>query len=120
MPKLLLLSSKEILEKQFPKNPRGYDPELVDAFLDQIIHDYRIIEANSLLTQREHDDLKKKIETLKKENNELSIELARYKNKFENLENEKNVSLNNIELIKTIRKYERYLWNIGVNPRTVK
>ncbi|TFE03045.1 cell division regulator GpsB [Jeotgalibacillus salarius] len=34
------LSAKEILEREFKTAMRGYKPEEVDAFLDQIIKDY--------------------------------------------------------------------------------
>ena len=37
----LVMSAQEILDKTFPGCPRGYDPFLVDEFLDSIIRDYQ-------------------------------------------------------------------------------
>ena len=120
MPKILLLSSSDILEKTFPQVPRGYDAHQVDAFLDKILRDYREVEANKLLLKQEYENLIKKIEELEKENKNLAIELQKYKNRFANLKEDDDVNLNNINLIKKIRSYEKYLWHIGVNPQTIK
>lgn len=120
MPKLLLLSSQDILNKEFQKIPRGYDPHIVDAFLDTIIHDYREMEANKLLTKREFDEMNSKIEQLEKENNLLKIELEKYKNRLKDIKDTDHASFDNIKLIKKIRLYEKHLWHMGVNPETIK
>ena len=36
----ILLSSKDILEKEFKFDARGYRPQEVDKYLDVIIHDF--------------------------------------------------------------------------------
>ncbi|TDL34774.1 cell division regulator GpsB [Jeotgalibacillus sp. S-D1] len=51
------LTAKEILEREFKTAMRGYKPEEVDAFLDQIIKDY--------------EAFLERIETLEKENQRL-------------------------------------------------
>ena len=37
------LDSKTILEKEFKTGMRGYNQEEVDLFLDDIIHDYKLL-----------------------------------------------------------------------------
>jgi DivIVA domain-containing protein len=122
MPKILLLSSSEILNKEFHQVPRGYDAHEVDAYLDKILLDYQKIEANKLLVLREYEELILKIEELTKENSELNIELQKYKNRLKNIkdEDDEHINMNNINLIKRIRAYEKHLWNIGINPQTIK
>ena len=41
----LTLTSKDILEKEFSIDTRGYRPQEVDAFLDQVIRNYKIKDA---------------------------------------------------------------------------
>ena len=41
----ILLTTKDILEKDFKIDTRGYRPQEVDKFLDIIIHDYEEYEA---------------------------------------------------------------------------
>ena len=62
----LLLTSKEILEKQFRGAPRGYDPLEVDEFLDKVLADYHKVEENDLVG-------KKEIESLNTKDNSIDI-----------------------------------------------
>ena len=56
------LTAKEILEREFKTAMRGYKPEEVDAFLDQIIKDYEAFQE--------------RIDTLEKENQRLQQQTA--------------------------------------------
>ena len=49
----ITLTSKDILEKEFKVDTKGYRPQEVDKFLDLIIHDYE--EYNNLLRESEQD-----------------------------------------------------------------
>ena len=49
----ITLTSKDILEKEFKIDTRGYRPQEVDKFLDLIISDYE--EFISLLKEAEND-----------------------------------------------------------------
>jgi len=49
----ITLTSKDILEKEFKVDTKGYRPQEVDKFLDIIIHDYE--EYNNLLRESEQD-----------------------------------------------------------------
>ena len=116
----LTLSSKEILEKVFPGAPRGYDPYQVDEFLDIILRDYNEIESNFLMKKEEIDALNAKVETLKKEKQQLEIELGKYKERFSNIKASDNVTSDNMDLIKKINKYETFIYKMGYNPHTIK
>lgn len=66
------LSAQDVLKKQFRSKVKGYDPDEVDAYLDQIISDYetfhQIIEdlyGQIGTLQRQLMDEKKKLKKLK-------------------------------------------------------
>lgn len=49
----ILLSSKDILEKEFKFDAKGYRPQEVDKYLDVIIRDYE--EYNKILKESEQE-----------------------------------------------------------------
>ena len=116
----LVMTSQTILEKVFPSAPRGYDAFLVDEFLDGIIKDYITVENNYLTSKEELDSLNKSIEKLKKEKQDLEIELGKYKERFANIKEGDNVTTDNMDLLKKINKYETFIYKMGYNPKTIK
>ena len=116
----LTLTSKEILEKVFQGAPRGYDPYQVDEFLDKVLKDYVEIESNFLMKKEEIDALNAKVESLKKEKQQLEIELGKYKERFSNIKASDVVTSDNIDLIKKVNKYETFIYKMGYNPHTIK
>ena len=116
----LKLSSKEILEKNFPGSPRGYNSLLVDEYLDQIIKDYLTIENNALISFDDYDSLVKQNESLKEKVKELEIENGKYKARLANIKQSDSVNADNMDLVKKINKYEKFLFNHGFNPNNIK
>ena len=116
----LNLTSQKILDEVFPAVPRGYDPLLVDQFLDKIIKDYLIIESNELIDKQEIDALRKELADLKQQNYELAVENGKYKNRFENIKESSTVTKDNIELMRKIDKYEKLLFANGINVDDIK
>ncbi len=116
----LLLTSREILEKEFRAVPRGYDALEVDQFLDKVLSDYHKIEENSLVDRKEIDSLKAEIASLKVEKHDLEIELGKFKSRVSNIRETDNVNTSNIELIKKINRYEKFLYNHGFQPENIK
>lgn len=116
----LSVTSKEILENKFKVSPRGYDPFDVDQFLDKILKDYRVIESNYLVASKEIDALKNQIKQLEEEKKQLEIENAKYAKKFEGIIDNKNVTIDNIDLMKRISRLEKFIYNKGFDPKTIK
>ena len=116
----LVLTSIEIGDKVFKGVPRGYDPYEVDKFLDMVIGDYEKIENNKLLTNDEHQKLLDRIKELEKTNQQLELELGKYKTKYAKIKPTDNVNDENIRLIKRINTLETFLWRNGFNPTTIK
>ena len=71
----IALTSRDILEKEFKFDTRGYRPQEVDKYLDLIIKDYE--EMNSIINELERDK-KSLVEEnihLKQENRHLRTKL---------------------------------------------
>ncbi len=96
----ILLTGKDILEKEFKIDTRGYRPQEVDKFLDVIIRDYEefmviikeienekkaIIEDNIKLKQ-EIRNLRTKIQVLSEENGNRGVSNADLLRRLSNLE----------------------------------
>lgn len=116
----LNLNSKEILEKVFPNVPRGYDPLEVDKYLDIVRRDYKLVEANYLEESSEVDTLKARIATLEKENETLKIENEKYASRLKDINENDNVTVDNIDLVKRINVLEKFLYQHGYIPSQIK
>lgn len=62
----LVYSPKDILQKEFKTKMRGYDPEEVDEFLDNVIKDYEAYNKELLMLQEENNRLVAKMEQMAK------------------------------------------------------
>ena len=117
----LFLNSQTIINHVFPVVSRNaYDATEVDKFLDLIIQDYKVVEANSLVLKNEYETLKEKSRALEKEKRALEVDLEKYKAKFANIKSSDNVNSDNIELVRRINALEKFLWAHGYNPDTIK
>ena len=117
----LFLNSKTILDHTFPLvHANAYDAEEVDRFLDMVIQDYQVVEANVIVPTKEYESLKEKNKVLESEKRNIEIELERYKARFTNINPSDNVTTDNIELVRKINALEKFLWAHGFNPDTIK
>ncbi len=94
------LTAREILEKEFKIDARGYRPQEVDQFLDLIIKDYV-----------EFDALKKRlineINSLENENSRLKAEVRNLKASLD-IAGSKGVT--NVDLLKRISDLEKVVY----------
>lgn len=100
------LSPKEILNKEFKFDAKGYRPKEVDEYLDIIIEDYN--EFIRLIKRLEKDNKK-----LREENAELKNDLRKMKQILETQEdnnsNGKFVS-NNVDLLRRLSNLEKIVY----------
>lgn len=116
----LNLTSQDILNKQFKPSKSGYDSYEVDEFLDNIINDYRLVEKNMLIKKKQYDDLLKLYHETKEQKDKLEIKNRSYEDKLKDISDTSKVTIDNIDLIKKIDRYERFLWKQGINPNNIK
>ena len=75
----IMLTTKDLLEKEFKVDTRGYRPQEVDKFLDVIIRDYK--EMSSIIKELESDK-----KSLVDDNIRLKQEVRNLKTKLDVIE----------------------------------
>ncbi len=101
----IVLTSRDILEKDFKIDTRGYRPQEVDKYLDIIIKDYD--EMNSIIR-----DLEREKKQLIEDNIQLKQEIRNLKTKLEVLsESDGNGANNtNADVLRRISKLEKIIY----------
>ena len=97
------LTSKDILEKEFSIDTRGYRPQEVDSFLDQIIKDYK---AYDEFINKLEDDKK----TLSDENIALKQEIRSLNMKLDTLKNTTDDSTSSADVLRRLSNLEKIIY----------
>lgn len=99
----ILLTSKDILEKEFKIDTRGYRPQEVDKYLDVIIRDYE-----------EYARIIKELEADKKEiiedNIRLKQEIRRLRTQIDALKETPMSDVNNSDLLRRLSNLEKIIY----------
>lgn len=97
------LSAKDILEKDFKVDARGYRPQEVDQFLDLIIKDYVDFETTTkrLITE---------IKALEGDNAKLKAEIRNLKSSIELANSNSSKGVTNVDLLKRISDLEKVVY----------
>lgn len=99
----LLLTPKDILEKEFKIDTRGYRPQEVDKFLDAIISDYD--EMITLIKELERDK-----KNLTDENIRLKQEVRNARTKLDVLRESGNNDVSNADLLRRLSNLEKIVF----------
>jgi len=99
----ILLTGKDILEKEFKIDTRGYRPQEVDKFLDVIIRDY---EEFFVIIKEIENDKKDLIE----ENIKLKQEIRNLRTKIEVLREDSGTDVNNADLLRRLSNLEKIIY----------
>ena len=101
------LTSKDILEKDFKIDTRGFRIKEVDAFLDEIIEDYEHFDKVIKEYEEEKSKMQEEISKLEQENRNLkaSIEIAKDAPSDESM---KNVS--NLDVLRRLSQLEKIVY----------
>ena len=99
----ILLSAKEILEKEFKVDTRGYRPQEVDKYLDLIIRDYDTF-FNII---KENENEKKE---LLEDNIRLKQEVRNLKTKLEVVKDGSSREVNNADLLRRLSNFEKIIY----------
>ena len=108
MQKKLTLSIDDILNKEFSLQYKGYVPQEVDLFLDEVVKNYEVIEEIIDYYETQNKALQKTNSILRAKIDELETKLEMEKNKNNSIE--KVDSTSNLDLIKKIAKLESELF----------
>ncbi len=99
----ILLTGKDILEKEFKIDTRGYRPQEVDKFLDVIIRDYE--EFVSIIKELENDK-----KELLEDNIRLKQEIRGLKTKLEVIKEGSNKDVSNVDLLRRLSNLEKIIY----------
>lgn len=100
----IVLTSRDILEKEFKVDTRGYRPQEVDRFLDMVIKDYE--EMNAIIR-----DLEREKKQLIEDNISLKQEIRNLKTKIDVLsESDGNSGTSNVDVLRRISKLEKIIY----------
>ncbi len=99
----IVLTSRDILEKEFKIDTRGYRPQEVDKFLDLIIKDYE--EMNTIIKELEKDK-----QQLVEDNVLLKQEVRKLKTKLDVLEDSDSGNTSNADVLRRISKLEKIIY----------
>jgi len=96
----LILSPKDILEKEFKIDTRGYRPQEVDKFLDAVISDYE--EMINVVKELENEK-----KNLVDENIKLKQEVRNARTKLDVLRESGNNDVSNADLLRRLSHLEK-------------
>lgn len=99
----IILTPKDILEKEFKIDTRGYRPQEVDKFLDTIISDYE--EMFSLMRESERDK-----KDLIDENMRLKQEIRSLRTKLDVVRESSSGEINNADLLRRLSNLEKIIY----------
>ena len=97
------LTSKDILNKEFSIDTRGYRPQEVDSFLDQIIKDYKTM--GSII-----DELVDAKERLNDENLSLKEEIRNLNMKLETLKSVEGDNNSSADVLRRLSNLEKIIY----------
>lgn len=99
----ILLTSKDIFEKEFKVDTRGYRPQEVDKYLDVIIRDYE--EFPRIIKEYEADK-----KELIEENMRLKQEIRRLRTKLDALKDSTTSDISNADLLRRLSNLEKIIY----------
>ncbi|MCI2111783.1 MAG: DivIVA domain-containing protein [Bacilli bacterium] len=128
------LSVKKILDKKFTPDVKGYNPEQVDAFLDQIIKDYLAFSEIEKEMTAHIDSLQASLAPLKEseekamadakglweKNKQLEIDNASMRSRLQGIRPGDRPTAENMQYIQRIRVLEDFLNSEGYDPNNLK
>lgn len=100
----ILLTCKDILEKEFKIDTRGYRPQEVDKFLDAIIRDYE--EFLKIIKETENDK-----KELIEDNIKLKQEVRNLRTKLEVVKENSKSEVNNADLLRRLSNLEKIIYS---------
>ena len=100
----ILLTCKDILEKEFKIDTRGYRPQEVDKFLDAIIRDYE--EFLKIIKETENDK-----KELIEDNIKLKQEVRNLRTKLDVLKENSKSEVSNADLLRRLSNLEKIIYS---------
>ena len=134
MEKNVKLTINDIYNRRFEKDVKGYNPDEVDTFLDEIIKDYDAYEKYIASLEEEINNLNKDLSSktndvsvlakramdAEQKAKELEIQNASLNNKFAGIKQGDAITEENLEYIQKIHDYETFLYQQGYDVTKIR
>ena len=120
MPRKINLTAEDILNKEFSVQYKGYVPEEVDSFLDEVLEDFKNILDIENYYETQNKALQKSNAILRNKVDELETELELEKSRKSEVRNTNLGSTSNLDLIKKIASLESELFQTKKELEEVK
>ncbi|MBQ7995587.1 MAG: DivIVA domain-containing protein [Bacilli bacterium] len=134
MEKTIHFEPKDIVEKKFKPDVKGYSAIEVDRYLDLVIEDYQTFNEEITKLRNEIASMKNSSGGVYKENElliksnaalieqkkQLEIENASMKNQLSGIKPGDSINAENMDYIKKIRQYESFLHSEGYSLNDLK
>ncbi|MBO7121199.1 MAG: DivIVA domain-containing protein [Bacilli bacterium] len=134
MEKNVKLTINDIYNRRFEKDVKGYNPDEVDTFLDEIIKDYDAYEKYIASLEEEINNLNKDLSSktndvsvlakramdAEQKAKELEIQNASLNNKFAGIKPGDAITEENLEYIQKIHDYETFLYQQGYDVTKIR
>ena len=134
MEKNVKLTINDIYNRRFEKDVKGYNPDEVDTFLDEIIKDYDAYEKYIASLEEEINNLNKDLSSKTNDVSvlakramdaeqkaiELEIQNASLNNKFAGIKPGDAITEENLEYIQKIHDYETFLYQQGYDVTKIR
>lgn len=104
----VLLTVKDILDKEFKIDTRGYRPQEVDKFLDLIIKDYE--EFSNIISSLENEK-----KELIDDNIKLKQEVRNLRTKLEVVKENANEEITNADILRRLSNIEKVIYGRDEN-----
>lgn len=101
----IMLTPKDILEKDFKFDTRGYRPQEVDKFLDMIITDYE--EFEKIISELENEKRE-----IVEDNIKLKQDIRILKTKLDVVKDGNTAEINNADILRRISNLEKLVYDI--------
>ncbi len=99
----ILLTSKDILEKEFKVDTRGYRPQEVDKFLDVVIRDYE--EYNKIIKEILYEK-----KELVEDNVKLKQEIRKLSTQLDAMKTAGGSDVSNADLLRRLSNLEKIIY----------
>lgn len=99
------LSPKDILNKEFKFDAKGYRPKEVDEYLDIIIEDYNTFIRLVKRLEKENRELREEIGQLEAENRKIRMELEAQESSGQS-----RFSSNNVDVLRRLSNLEKIVY----------
>lgn len=114
------LTSHQILAKKFTPDVKGYQPEEVDRFLDEIIDDYHMLETFIKTEYQTLEAYQEQYIATKQKLQEMEVMIALLQDKVRAYETRQGLPSENLEVLRRVNALEKALWQKGVDPTKIK